>query len=202
MLAQLKGGLFTVMVGVILVLFVMLSNSCRREELGRAKLDAAKADVSRLEGGIASQKREAAAELRAANASALALQRAIDDGRAEQEKNDVKNREISDGLRGELRDLRTAQRLQRAAEAARRSGGGGGGAPNPAGAAAGDSAGSAAEASRLFPAPAAGAGDVDSLEDFDAYEADIINLAYASCRADGLRLRSLMAPAAPRASGP
>ncbi|WP_155947201.1 hypothetical protein [Pseudacidovorax intermedius] len=133
--------------------------------------DAARQGLAELNGAVTRQKAEAAATLASLNASVLAQQKRIDAAAAAQEKTDAKNLDDISRLRVELR----AARLRAGAGEAGGRGSGGGGAPGAAGAGTGDRAGGRAQGARLFPDPEAAADD-------DAYEADRVNLAYASCR--------------------
>ena len=133
--------------------------------------DGARGERDALASAIDAQKAQAAATMRALNASMLAQQARIDAAHAAQEKTDAQNMSTVAGLRDQLR----RERLQRAAEAARR-GGGVGGAPGQAGAGADHRAGGGADAPGVLPEPEAAA-------DEDAYLADRVNEAYRSCRA-------------------
>ncbi|MBS0453951.1 MAG: hypothetical protein JSS14_21835 [Proteobacteria bacterium] len=132
---------------------------------------------------IGRQKTEAAERLRTLNASVLAQQKRLDAAHEQQEKADATNSATIDGLRADLRRMRAAARgvLNAADDAGRRPGGG----ARQGEAAAGTDAGArdGAQAYRLVPATP------DEEADDDAYEADRINNAYASCRADALKLR-------------
>ncbi|MET3514373.1 hypothetical protein ABIC63_002145 [Pseudacidovorax sp. 1753] len=134
--------------------------------------DAARQGLAELNGAVTRQKAEAAATLASLNASVLAQQKRIDAAAAAQEKTDATNGSTVEHLREQLR----AARLRAGTAEAGGCGGGGGGAPGKAGAGAGDRAGGGAQAAGLLPDPEAAADD-------DAYEADRVNLAYASCRA-------------------
>ena len=134
--------------------------------------DAARGEAQALRGAVAAQKAEAAAKLASLTASVRAQQQRIDAAHAAREKADAQNLALVDGLRADLR------RLRQQSEAAGR-GGGGGGAAGGAAASAGPGAGDGAAGARLLPAPADGAAS----EEDDAWLADLLNIAYAACRA-------------------
>jgi len=130
------------------------------------------------------QKEEAADRLRALNASVLAQQKQLDEHYLAGEKNDRTNLTKITTLQSDLRKLRVAsQQLLDAAAAAGITGLGGGAQQGGASAGAVAGAENRAEAYRLVPAAP------DQEADDDAFDADQINAAYASCRADALKLR-------------
>ncbi|RST54094.1 hypothetical protein [Variovorax sp. DXTD-1] len=153
----------------------------QRDE-ARAERDAARGERNSLSAAVTAQKAEAAATLRTLQASVLAQQKRIDEAHAAQEKTDATNLSTL----AELRDRLRRERLQRASEDARR-GSGGGGAPGAPGAGADHRAAGGAQAAGLLPA----APDREADEEADAYDADQINAAYASCRADAFGARGL-----------
>jgi hypothetical protein len=133
------------------------------------ELKTVQASLDTLSANVTRQKAEAAEQLRVAQATADAKQKQIDQQHAQQEKDDASNKRTLDDLRARLVSLR-----KQASSAG--SGHGGDSAAGQAGASADAGAGSAAEAGRLLP----GAADPEA---DDAYDADVINSAYASCRA-------------------
>lgn len=154
----------------------------------RSALATTKATLKTTNDRIREQKREAAGELRAANASVLAQQKRLDAAYQSQEKTDATNGKTIDGLRSDLRRVRAAARgLLDAADSARR-GDGGEAQQGEAAAGAHGGAGDRAQADRVLPATA------DEEGDDDAYEADRVNAAYASCRADAFSVRVISTP--------
>ncbi|RYF29986.1 MAG: hypothetical protein EOO23_06170 [Comamonadaceae bacterium] len=132
---------------------------------------------------IKNQKDEAAARLKTLNATVVVQQKRLDEHYFTGEKNDKTNLAKINTLQADMRRLRAAANgLLDAAAAAGLSGG-----TEQGGAPAGPLTGSldGAEAYRLVPATP------DQEADDDAYDADKINTAYASCRADALKLRRL-----------
>jgi len=197
MFDSLKSGAMTFLAGLVVVLAVLLFSSWGRVELAQSRQATAEADLkaekeaqARTRDAVAAQKREAANELRSANASVLATQNLLDATRAAQAKSDAANLGLVGDLRRSLLALRDARRLQLAAEAGRRGDGGsaeqGGGGPAAPGGGRDEAA-----ARRILPVPTAGPGDE---EDDDAFDADRINAAYVSCRADAVNIRAALAP--------
>lgn len=142
----------------------------------KAERDAARQGLTDLNAAVTRQKAQAAATLASLNASVLAQQKRIDAAAAAQEKTDAKALDDIGRLRGELH----VARLRAGAAEASRRGDGGGGAPGAAGTGTGDRAGGGAQAARVLP-------DAETAADDDAFEADRVNLAYASCRATLIR---------------
>lgn len=162
--------------------------------LGHARLgiaqgqrDLAKASLKDLSAAVDKQKSEAAATLRTLNASVVAQQKIIDARYAQGEKTDAQNTQTIDGFRADLRRLRDAAR--RVLDAADSTGGGAGDRGASGEVVAGPVAGPGGTAPPRGLLPAAPNPEVDA--DDDAYEADRINDAYRSCRADALAVRSL-----------
>lgn len=134
---------------------------------------------------LEAQKKAAAAQLATLNASIRAQQARLDATHTQQEKTDATHVQTVDGLRADLR----AVRLQLATEATRRwSSGAAGSDPIAAFARAGAAGG--AQAPGLLP----GQEDLEAEEDGDTYDADVINLAYRSCRADAMSVRQPQTP--------
>jgi hypothetical protein len=181
MIDTLKTYLLAALAVICLLLGVALWLQHGRAAVAIGERDLARQQLDSLGNSVKAQKELAAVQLRTANASVLARQRALEEARAHQENTDATNLDVVRTLRADL------GRLREQAERARRGNGGAaqrGG--DPRGAFAG--AGGGAQARGLFPAPPAGAAE----EDADAYDADILNLAYASCRADALKVRAAL----------
>jgi hypothetical protein len=157
----------------------------QRAGIAAAKLADVRQQIKDTKERIEALKKQAADQLAAEQATVLAQQKRLDAAALEQGKTDATNRAVVDRLHDELRTARL--RALRAEEARRGGGGGGAASGDPIGAFA--RAGGGAQARGLLPAPPSGAAE----EDADAYDADILNLAYASCRADALKLREVMA---------
>lgn len=181
MLDALKTYLLAALAVICLLLGAALWLQHGRAGVAIGERDLARQQLDSLGKNVKAQKELAAAQLRAANASVLARQRALEDARTHQEKTDATNVDVVRTLRADLDRLREQSEHARRGDggAARRGG-------DPIGAFA--RAGGAAQARGLLPAPPAGAAE----EDADAYDADIINLAYASCRADALKVREVL----------
>ena len=160
--------------------------------------DEARTELAELVQAVDQQKEEAALQLAAETAAVQRLTDALAAVLQEQEGTDAKNQQTIAQLRDDLR------RRSRAAGGpglrdpwAAGCGGGGGGAEGAAAAASQPGAQHPAEAGRLLSAQLEGL----LLERFE--EADAINAAYASCRADTLNLRRLYgAGPAPAAAEP
>lgn len=192
---SIKNGIIYALGAVVFALAFSTWLNLKRAEVAAGERDVARQQRDnalgankRMADGVELMNKLAAAKLRALNASVLAVQKQLDASRELQEKKDAQGVQVADGYR---RDLRAARlQLDEARRAARGAAGGGGGSASgddPIGAFA--RAGGGAEARRLLPEAPTGAG---AEGDADAYDADIINLAYASCRADALSIRAGM----------
>lgn len=147
--------------------------------------DAARSKYLELKTAVAEQKAEASTQLAAAGARILETERELADARAEQEIKSAKDQKTVVALRGQLRDMSRA--------------GGGPGLRDPHGEAGGGvcSGGASGEVAagaddRAVDGAKAGGILSKSLENLllqIVSEADEINLAYAACRADSLRVR-------------
>lgn len=198
MFDSLKNTAIAVLGGLLLVLVVMLLNSYSRVEVAQSRQHTAESKLEteqeahgRTRDAVASQKREAAALLRSANASVLATQNRLDAEREAAEATDVQHGRVLVSLRADLQRLRASQRLQLVAEAATGGRGRGGDSQQGAAGSAAEGGGrDGADAGRLLPAAASSTGDEG---DDDAFDADRINVAYAACRRDAIGLRAALA---------
>lgn len=181
-------GLFNIVPGWLYAIGLALALAAgfgEREMKEHYKADAIvqKANVTKLSSAIETQKTEAAALLRTLNASVLAQQKTIDAARAAQEKEDATNVQVVADLRQGLHDALTTRggRLCNPAPAGRWRGGGGAAgqaaAPAGAGAADGTQAGGVLQQ------------DAQGLLERLMNEADAVNVAYASCKADAVVVR-------------
>ncbi|MGJ7529871.1 hypothetical protein [Variovorax sp. GB1P17] len=142
-----------------------------------------KANVTALSSAIKTQKDEAAATLRTLNASVLAQQKTIDAAHAAQEQKDAANVQVVAGLQQGLHDALTSRggRMCNPAAAGRGSGSGG----------AAGQATSSVEAGAADRPQAGGvlSADAQGLLGRLMKEADDVNNAYASCKADASVVR-------------
>ena len=137
---------------------------------------------------IEAQKKEAAEKLAAINATVVAQQKRIDDAYELQEKTDDMSSKTLEQVRAELARMRaTARRMQHIPDPGAGRGDGGGSANGQASAGNGPGAEDAAQAPGVLHVSE----DPEAAADDDAYDADAINAAYASCRAQALVLRKL-----------
>jgi hypothetical protein len=177
----------TYALGVLLLVCAALGTAAwlSHEHAGIAteQRDTARGERDRLTSAVGAQKKEAGEKLAALNTTMLAHQRQLDDARAAQEKNDAQNTQTVAGLRTDLRRIRAAANGLLTAAAGAGRGDGGGGTPGQDPASADPGAAGAAQAERLVPKTAAEQGDDE------AFVADTINDAYASCRADAFSIR-------------
>jgi hypothetical protein len=187
-------GLFNIVPGWVYAVALAIALAAgfgEREMKQHYKADAIvqKANVTKLSSAIETQKEEAAATLRTLNASVLAQQKTIDAAHAAQEKQDASNVQVVAGLQQGLRDAldKRGSRLCNPAPAGRGSGGGGAAGQGAAGAGAGAADGTQT-AGVLQP-------DARGLLERLMREADAVNIAYASCKADSQTVRGLGASA-------
>lgn len=185
MIPNLKNYLLGGLALACLVLSGLLFLATGRLNLALEQRDQARKVLDQVTVDINAQKKAATAELRTANASVLAQQNRLDAAAQHQEKVDAQAVKTVDDLRNQLRAAR-AERMRHAAEEARR---GRGGAAEQGQAAAGAGAGAVdrPEAAGLLPDPEAAADD-------DAYDADRLNAAFASCKADAIAIRAEAPP--------
>ncbi|QNK65776.1 hypothetical protein [Variovorax sp. PAMC26660] len=148
-----------------------------------------KANVTALSSAIKTQKDEAAATLRTISASVLAQQKTIDAAHAAQEQKDATNVQVVAGLQSGLRDALATRGSRLCNPAAAGRGGSRGGAAGQAAVSASAGAADAAQASGVLSA------DAQGLLGRLMKEADDINNAYASSKADGQTVRGQGAPA-------
>ena len=133
---------------------------------------------------IEQQKAQAGQLLASETQKAAAATKALHDSKIEREIDDAKNASTVAALAGRLRAASTAGRLRDPNAAG--CGGGGGGAPGADPARTGGGAADAAEVGGLLS---------KQLTEFllaQAADADQVNLAYISCRADSLNLREVL----------
>lgn len=146
------------------------------------------ANVMALSRAIKTQKSEAAAMLRTLNASVLAQQKTVDAAHAAQEQQDAKNVQVVAGLQQGLHDALATRGNRLCNPAPTGRGSGGGGAAGQVAANASTGAADPAQASGLLST------DAQGLLGRLMKEADDVNNAYASCKADGVTVRGLNAP--------
>jgi hypothetical protein len=181
-------GLFNIVPGWLYAIGLAIALAAgfgEREMKQHYKADAIvqKANVTKLSSAIKTQKDEAAAMLRTINASVLAQQKTIDAARAAQEQKDATNVQVVAGLQQGLHDALATRgsRLCNPAPAGR--GSSGGGAAGQAAAGAGTGAADGAQAGGVLQP------DAHGLLERLMKEADAVNIAYASCRADANMMR-------------
>ena len=131
---------------------------------------------------IDTQKKEAALTLAKETAKVVASERALQDFKNKQEVQDAQNRKITGNLTARLRALADGAGRLRDPHAGR--GPGSGSAPGTAAAGPGDSRDHGAEAGGVLSA------ELTGLLQRLTVEADAINLAYISCRADAESVRA------------
>ena len=131
------------------------------------------------------QKTAAGALLSKETARVAAAEQALRNFKDHQEIQDAQNRTTVTGLQTRLRTLAGNAGQLRDPNATARCGSGGSGPPSPSAAAAVDPGDDAAEAGGLLSA------DLSGLLQRLGFEADEINVAYASCRLDAVAVRAL-----------
>jgi hypothetical protein len=151
--------------------------------------------TARYEAALTKQKAQAQAQLDAALADKARIEAEYAHFKTQQESKDATNQTTVEGLRAQLRAAAGAAGRLRDPNAARCGPSSDGATPPPAGPT-GDSAGYPAQATGLLSAQLTGL-----LEQLTS-EADAINLAYASCRAERLHLDAAQALTAPGAAPP
>lgn len=169
---KLGGGLL--LVAALIAGYLAWAN--HQQSIGEARATAAYNE------SIADQKREAAAVLKNETAKAVATERALQDFKNQQEVQDAQHRKTTDNLTARLRALTGSAGRLRDPHAGR--GPGGGSAPGAAAAGPGNSPDHGAETGRVLSA------ELTGLLQRLAIEADAINLAYISCRADAELVRA------------
>jgi hypothetical protein len=143
--------------------------------------------VARYEKQIKLQKAQAILDLATETAKTQTAERGLVKFKNQREITDAKNRTTVAGLERRLRDAAgAAGRLRDPNQAG--CGSGSGSTPDPVAASPSDRAGNPAEAGGLF-----SAGATELLQRLTR-EADEINMAYSSCRADALSLRMTLPP--------
>lgn len=158
--------------------------STQRASVAIGQRDLVASQLRDTSDAITKQRREARAQLDAANASVLAQQKRLDAAYLFQEKTDGTNTKAIAQLRADLLRMRAAARgvLDGAEHAGR--GVGSGAEQGGSAADTGSSFGHRAQANRLFPATA------DEEADNDAFDADTLNAAYSSCRTEAFSIRA------------
>jgi multidrug efflux pump subunit AcrA (membrane-fusion protein) len=159
----------------------------------RAERDQVKTALDTLSRQVVAQKREASEKLAKLTAERDQAQAMLNDARRAQEIKDGNNQAAVDKARRDLRAAVAAggERLRDPWAESARCGGGGAGADGGPGAGAGPGARDGAQTGGLLSA------ELTRRLDQRQLEADTINIAYATCRADVYRVRGLAVPAAP-----
>lgn len=182
-----------VLVGLLCTSGLQLLVAKGERDTARKDAQVARTNYDTLDAAVKAQKKEAAAELAAARAEVADWQARYNGARRAQEIQDENAQATIDKARRDLRAAsdRNGGRLRdRWAEGAR-CGGGGARAAAGSGPGAGDLAGDATQAGGLLSERFTAA--IERL----TLEADTINRAYATCRADAYTLRGLTPPPGP-----
>jgi cell division protein FtsB len=171
-------SLQTKIVAALVSVIVLMAGALAVYQAGYLKGDGDRAAIDQA--AINKQKAKASAELAAETAKVLARERELADLRAQQEKVDASNQQTVADLEGRLRALAGAAGRLRDPHAARCGPGGGGAQGTPPAGAPGRPADGAAAGGLL-------SAELDRLLRDRMRQADQINLAYISCRADLMR---------------
>jgi hypothetical protein len=155
-----------------------------------ARADQALGQLTQLQSAVVALKKDAAAKLKALQDEVADWQAKFNDARRAQEIKDGNAQAANDKAARDLRAAaaRNAGRLRDPNSEEPRCGGGGGSAQAGSGGSAGTGTGNATEGGGLFSERAS------ELLQRLTQEADDINRAYASCRADAYQVRGLTAP--------
>jgi hypothetical protein len=181
-----KNAIIWVLIGACVILAGLSALFLYKARLAVVNQQVAEARANGLAEDIKRNKKQAADELRTANASVLAQNRKIDELYLQREKQDVLDQKVVGDAGDQLRRFRADSRLRDAAQGPGR--GSGGAAQQSAAVASADrGAEDGASRARLLHEQAI------TESDADAGLADSINVAYRSCRADAFNVRKVMA---------